>query len=122
MRVAIAARLDREAQTLLAHESRPVLVYPSRLIDPHAADVARHRAAGLRAFASLLGAARAALEGLSASLRALSPQSTLDRGYAVVRDPEGTIVRDAAAVDVGDAVSMRFAVGSADAEVTAVHP
>ena len=122
MRAAIDARLDREAQTLMAHVSRPVLVYPSRLIDPHAAYVARHRAAGLRAFASLLGAARAALEGLAASLRALSPQSTLDRGYAVVRDPEGAIVRDAAALDVRDAVSMRFAVGSADAEVTAVHP
>ena len=122
MRSAIEARLDREAQTLLATVSRPVLVHPSRLIEPLAAEVARQREAGWRSIATILGDLSSLLERLAASLCALSPQSTLDRGYAVVRDPNKGIIRDASALAPGQKLSMRFAVGSAGAQVTSVAP
>ncbi len=122
MRSAIDARLDREAQALLATVTRPVLVYPDRLIDPHLLEVARQRTAGWRAFTTILGDHRGSLERLIVNLRALSPQSTLDRGYAVVRDPKKGIVRDASALAPGVEVSMRFAVGAAEAQVTSVTP
>jgi exodeoxyribonuclease VII large subunit len=42
---------------------------------------------------------------------ALSPQATLDRGYAVVQSPDGSVVRDAADVVLGEALRVRLAKG-----------
>lgn len=122
VRSAIDTRIDREAQALITTVSRPVLVYPDRLIEPHALEVTRQRTAGWRALNTILANLRVALEGLASGLRTLSPQSTLDRGYAVVRDPTNGIVRDASTLAPGVGVSMRFALGSAEADITSVAP
>ena len=53
---------------------------------------------------------RAALESLAGRLRALSHQSTLARGYAIVRTEAG-IVRTAAAVAPGEHVDVELAEG-----------
>jgi exodeoxyribonuclease VII large subunit len=50
--------------------------------------------------------------GLTARVRALSPQATLDRGYAVLQHPDGRIVRDAATVAPGDRLAGRVAAGT----------
>lgn len=47
----------------------------------------------------------------AASLDALSPLGVLQRGYAIAQDASGKLVRDAAAVKPGDAVSVRLAKG-----------
>ncbi|MDR1152649.1 MAG: hypothetical protein LBK72_09295, partial [Bifidobacteriaceae bacterium] len=47
----------------------------------------------------------------NASLVALSPQGTLDRGYGIVRTPRGVIVRDAEQVHPGEEVHIRLAAG-----------
>ena len=39
---------------------------------------------------------------------ALSPAATLARGYAIVQDAEGAVVRNPADVAVGDRVEMTF--------------
>lgn len=57
-------------------------------------------------------AATADIDHLGARLRALSPASTLDRGYAIVTLQDGTIVRDAQDVAAGDALTIRVARGS----------
>lgn len=51
-------------------------------------------------------------EHLTARLRALSPASTLDRGYAIVTSADGSIIRDADDVADGDIVLIRVARGS----------
>lgn len=51
-------------------------------------------------------------EHLTARLRALSPASTLDRGYAIVTSADGSIIRDADDVADGDVVLIRVAQGS----------
>ncbi len=122
LRGAIESRLDREAATLISYLTRPVLVHPDRLIEPLAEEVSRHRLAARRAHGALLRAMAAHLGGLAANLRALSPQSTLDRGYSVVRFAGGDVVRDAAELDKGSRIAIRFARGSADADVTATSP
>ena len=48
-------------------------------------------------------------------LRSLSPQSTLDRGYAVVRDAEGQVITDPKKVKSGTALKLRVAKGDLDA-------
>jgi exodeoxyribonuclease VII large subunit len=122
IRAAIEARLDLEAGTLLAQVTRPVLAYPDRLVEPHVLEVTRHREALWRATGRIVTGLRTALDGTTANLRALSPRSTLDRGYAVVRAAAGSIVRHASTLTPGEAISLRFAVGSAEAEVTSVSP
>jgi exodeoxyribonuclease VII large subunit len=54
-------------------------------------------------------------------LRALSPARTLERGYAIVTGPDGSVLRAAAAVEVGDAIDVRLAEGHLQAAVTNVR-
>jgi len=48
-------------------------------------------------------------------LRSLSPQSTLDRGYAVVRDSEGMVITDPKMAKSGTLLKLRVAKGDLDA-------
>lgn len=48
-------------------------------------------------------------------LRSLSPQSTLDRGYAVVRDSEGKVITDPKMAKSGTLLKLRVAKGDLDA-------
>ena len=59
---------------------------------------------------------RARLATMRAQLDALSPRATLDRGYAIVRKGDA-VVRAAAEVSTGDAVSVLVAEGSFGARV-----
>jgi exodeoxyribonuclease VII large subunit len=79
-----------------------------------AAEVSKLAAAGN---ARLL-ANRAALERRVASLEALSPVAILNRGYALVFDANGQLVKDAAHLQAGDEVSARLARGRVRARVT----
>lgn len=51
------------------------------------------------------------LRAVSARLTALSPLGVLERGYAIVLDPRGRAVSDAAQVEPGDRVDVRVARG-----------
>jgi exodeoxyribonuclease VII large subunit len=48
-------------------------------------------------------------------LRSLSPQSTLDRGYAVIRDAEGNVITDPKMAKSGTLLKLRVAKGDLDA-------
>lgn len=61
------------------------------------------------------------LAGVQAVLRERSPGLILSRGYAIVRDPAGQIVRSAAAVGEGIEISVELAQGRLEAEVTRRH-
>ena len=56
------------------------------------------------------------LTAVHGRLQALSPSATLERGYAIVRRGDD-VVRTAAQVDTGDAVSIRVAEGTFGAVV-----
>ena len=63
--------------------------------------------------------ARERLGLAAASLDALSPLGVLQRGYAIAQDASGRLLRDAAAVARGDAISVRLAKGKIVARVEA---
>ena len=65
---------------------------------------------------------RARLEQLSARLNALSPVKILDRGYALVFDNEGRLVKDATRLSAGDRISARVSRGTLTAEVKGTTP
>ena len=68
-----------------------------------------------------LGIARAELSRQSAALSALSPYATLERGYSIVRGPDGTVMRDATAVAKGEEISVRLQRGELGARVESVR-
>ena len=62
------------------------------------------------------------IDHLVARLRALSPAATLDRGYAVVIDDRGGVVRDAEAVRPGERLNVRVARGGFSVTVDDLPP
>ena len=61
---------------------------------------------------------RVRLERLDTALQSLSPLAILDRGYALVFDSEGKLLKDASRIDVGDEIAARLAQGQIQAQVT----
>jgi exodeoxyribonuclease VII large subunit len=57
-------------------------------------------------------------ERLQTALESLSPLAILDRGYALIFDSEGKLLKDASRVNVGDEISARLAHGIVEAAVT----
>jgi exodeoxyribonuclease VII large subunit len=101
--------LDRETSWLRSVRSRPALADPVREIDRQAEQVA-----------SLLSRTRTWMDGAlhrasddvahtRARLLALSPATTLRRGYAIVQHGDGKVVRAAADVTTGEDLTIRFA-------------
>jgi exodeoxyribonuclease VII large subunit len=70
-----------------------------------------------RAANGMHAARQARVASLEASLEHLSPLRVLERGYSLVRDASGRLVRDARALKSGDPIDLRFARGSAKARV-----
>jgi exodeoxyribonuclease VII large subunit len=65
---------------------------------------------------------RTRLARLAASLAALNPQAALARGYALVRTPDGQLVRSQRQLAPGMALNLRFAEGGANALVSEIIP
>ena len=61
---------------------------------------------------------RVRAERLDTALQSLSPLAILERGYALVFDANGKLVKDPATVHVGDEISARLAHGEIQAAVT----
>jgi len=59
----------------------------------------------------------ARVEALATSLAHLDPRAVLERGYSIVRDDAGRVVRRGAAVAAGDLLDITFAEGGAQARV-----
>jgi exodeoxyribonuclease VII large subunit len=76
------------------------------------------RVAGMLAAArTILLRRRGELNQLTGQLEALSPLAILDRGYALVFDSSGVLLKDANQVKAGDEISARLAKGNLTATV-----
>jgi len=71
-----------------------------------------------RTVANYLENLRTRLRSLNSHLAHLNPKLVLERGYSVVEDAAGKIVRDSAQIASGDELKMTFAKGAAKARVT----
>jgi exodeoxyribonuclease VII large subunit len=94
IREAVLLRVNREQQGLDHLRSRPVLANPMTLVDAQQTvvdDLVRRTRRGL---ATRLDSAEHDLAHTRARVRALSPQATLDRGYALVQTADGAVVRE----------------------------
>lgn len=111
IRQAVATGLERERILLAALRSRPVLVRPVAMIEERQLAVDALATTARRAFGDLLTAQASRLGELRAQVRALSPAATLERGYAVVQQADGAVVRDPAQVTEGEELRVRVARG-----------
>ncbi len=116
---AVAGLLDREQHRLDAIQSRPALARPELMIEGRLADLTGLRERAGRCLAHRLTGGVEELTHTLARLRALSPAATLQRGYAIVQLPDGTVVRAPAQVAPGDPVRLRLAGGEVPATVSA---
>jgi exodeoxyribonuclease VII large subunit len=71
----------------------------------------------VHSFRSYLAARRAQAERLTAQLNALSPVKILERGYALVFDESGALVKDVSQLAEGSEISAQVARGRFTAEV-----
>jgi exodeoxyribonuclease VII large subunit len=65
---------------------------------------------------------RTRLERAAAGLAALNPQAALARGYALVRTPDGQLLRSHQQLAAGMLLDLRFAEGGAEALVNRIIP
>jgi exodeoxyribonuclease VII large subunit len=108
-------RWEMASATVRHYDARRRLAALRQQLDGHTVTLAS--AARARLLAS-----RALLDRRTASLEALSPVSILNRGYALVFDSKGGLLKDAERVKPGDEVSARLARGRIRARVSATEP
>jgi exodeoxyribonuclease VII large subunit len=119
----IRTLVHRETESLTNLRSRPSLAKPEGMVEVRAADVDRLRSRAHRSAVAEVTRESDAVQHLRERVRSLSPQKTLDRGYAVVQRADGTVVRDPGGVDDGDLLRIRVAGGHLGAVVrTAAGP
>ena len=110
--------IELESSKIANLAARPVLRDPTVMITSRLEIVTGLRDRSIRSFQGRLAIAQEELQQVTARVRALSPQATLDRGYAVVQLADGSIARDSAALKDGEKLRIRLAQGETSAMVT----
>jgi exodeoxyribonuclease VII large subunit len=88
-----------------------------RVLGSKKKDLETQTTALVSSFRNLMLERRVRLERMDTALQALSPLAILERGYALVFDASGKLLKDAAKVKAGDEISARLAKGSITATV-----
>ncbi len=112
--VALLAASRERAGLLLDRATRAVRIR----LDSGAVATERSASRIQPAVAARLGTGRGGLDAAAASLGALGPAATLERGYAIVRrSTDGRIVRDPVDTPPGQGLAIRLARGEVSATV-----
>lgn len=122
LRRAVTSGLTAEESRLAALRGRPVLRAPTGVLDLHAERLAAARSRLNRAVTSELDRRSTELEHVRSRVRALSPQSTLARGYSILVTADRTAISSVAQTQPDAAVHALVADGELDLTVSAIHP
>ncbi|MDO9396582.1 MAG: exodeoxyribonuclease VII large subunit [Herbiconiux sp.] len=118
-------RVSTEVDRITQIRSRPALASPHRMLEQRSEDLTRFVARGEELVRRVLEREDNRVRELAGHLRALSPQRTLDRGYAIVQaasgDAAGHIVRAAGDAPADTRLTVTLASGSIDAVSTGAH-
>ncbi|MEY2899840.1 MAG: hypothetical protein RL247_6 [Actinomycetota bacterium] len=115
--VKIESLVEYELERLNSFRSRPSLADPHTLVDRASEELAHLMARGSDISRIVMERFQAQVAELSGALRSLSPQRTLDRGYAIVRDSTGHVISRTQEVSSGDALSIRVSDGNIETHV-----
>jgi exodeoxyribonuclease VII large subunit len=111
IRLRVADYVSGQAALIEQLRSRPILANPHSFIETQELELERFVANLRERLSQTLVREAMGLTHLRQQVRSLSPQSTLDRGYSVVRDSEGHVVSDASKVAAGTKLQIRLAKG-----------
>ena len=103
------ARFERQTQTL-KHCRPDVSVYKN--------NIDRFQTALSHSFRQLLAHRRQSLTAQAALLEAVSPQHILERGFSVVKNTRGQVIRNADMLKQGQKLHITFTDGETDVRVT----
>lgn len=117
IRLRVTQRIAAEVDRLESLRSRPALANPAWLVDTRADDLSRYVGRSRDLIDRCLERARTGVAELTAQLRALSPQRTLQRGYAIVQSPDGQAVHTPADAPAGTPLRITVAEGRIAATV-----
>ncbi|MCT1803318.1 MAG: exodeoxyribonuclease VII large subunit [Kocuria rhizophila] len=117
---AVTTLIEREQQGLASMRTRPVLSQPDGMILVREEDLDRWRSRAWSAVNTATLRAQDAVTQMRARVRALSPQQTLDRGYAVVQTKDGHVVTEADSVKAKQKLAVRLASGELGVTVDSV--
>ena len=104
--------LQRNRTMLNAYAQRRALTDPSGYLSLKRMDLDRAQRSLLTAGEKLVMERRHRMAASASALDAMSPLKVLARGYAVVCDESGTVVRSVADTNAGDALHVRVSDGS----------
>lgn len=107
-----------EIERIASLRERPVLKDPSVLVTSRLEIIQSLRDRSHRSTSNAVNMAKEELVHLVARVRSLSPQSTLDRGYAVVQRLDGSVARDPHELRIGEKLRLRLARGDIHATVS----
>ena len=107
----VSAQFDLIAQL----RSRPVLANPYTFIEEHEQEVADLVGEARYTIELMLEREGNKIDTLRKLAVSLSPQSTLDRGYSVVRDEAGHVFTDPSKIKTGTKLKLRLAKGETTA-------
>ena len=113
----LSALIEAELERLESFRTRPALADPDSLIDRKSEELLQIVARGVDVSSLVIERHQAQLAQLTGSLRGLSPQNTLDRGYAIARNATGQVISRVEQVSSGDALRLRVADGEIDTHV-----
>jgi len=113
----LSALIEAELERLESFRTRPALADPDSLIDRKSEELLQIVARGVDVSSLVIERHQAQLAQLTGSLRGLSPQNTLDRGYAIARNATGQVISRVDQVSSGDALRLRVADGEIDTHV-----
>lgn len=108
---ALTTRVEQERRRLAELRSRPVLADPTAYTRAQRETVTALRQRSQHFVTRRVERARDETTYLTSQVRTLSPQSTLDRGYAIVQQVDGSIVRDPAELAADELLRVRVAEG-----------
>ena len=118
---AVTRRVGRQRDRLEALAARPVLRRPRDILDARQQrldEAARYLTTRL---GHTMEVERGRLEGLYERLEALSPRSTMKRGYTLALDGDGNLVASVARVSPGDGLELVMADGRVEARAERVR-
>jgi len=118
----ITGLLSTEIDRLGQLRSRPVLASSSWLFDSRAEELSRYVARSRELVERTIEKAEVRVSELTSHLRNLSPQRTLDRGYAIAQLPDGSALRAAADAPAGTRLTLTLADGRVHSTVDATSP
>jgi len=113
----LSALIEAELERLESFRTRPALADPDSLIDRKSEELLQIVARGVDVSSLVIERHQAQLAQLARSLRGLSPQNTLNRGYAIARNATGQVISRVGQVSSGDALRLRVADGEIDTHV-----